>query len=244
MTTDILQRDGISRVVFSVMSASNIRARAACEVSTVDMYSNGAPVTNGIYDPRMGATEYGHRCATCKHTNKECPGHPGYIELALPVLNPLFVDYVKKTLRAVCLNCSAACLPDSFKVGDLGDSALSRAAIESKKVRSCPFCDAQRPDQVQWCAQNVSCFSAVQKGGDDPEQTLLPSHEVFRILESVSDEDCKKIGLNPARTRPESLLFKALPVIPIAARLPHRSLWERAGPRRPVWAHPGARMRG
>jgi DNA-directed RNA polymerase II subunit RPB1 len=227
MATDQLQRDGISRVVFSVMSAADIRSRAACEVQTVDMYSNGAPVANGIYDPRMGATEHGHRCATCKHTNKECPGHPGFIELALPVLNPLFIDYVKKTLRAVCLECSAACLPDSFNAGDLGDAVLSRAAIESKKVRSCPFCDAQRPDQVQWSPQNVSCFSAAWKGVGGPEQTLLRSHEVFRILERVSDDDCARIGLNPARTRPESLLFKALPVIPIAARLPHRSSGQR-----------------
>ena len=216
--------DGIRKVTFSVLSADQIRDRAACQVTSIDLFSAGAPVQGGLYDARMGVTEFGHRCATCHRCNKECAGHPGYIELALPLFNSLFVDtYVKKILRCVCLRCSRACLPVTFvpKTGP-SESALSHAVDESGKVRDCPHCAAPRLERLWWNKPSSLASFAYQMRGD-PQQLDLPSTAVYDVLCAISDDDCVSMGLCPTVSRPESLMFKALPVPPVAVRPPHKS---------------------
>lgn len=53
----------------------------------------------------MGPTEALISCPTC-HTNyMNCPGHPGHIELDVPVYNPLFFSDLFRVLRSKCLYC-------------------------------------------------------------------------------------------------------------------------------------------
>ena len=216
--------DGIRKVSFSVLSAEEHRDRAACEITSVDLFSGGAPVAGGLYDPRMGVTEFGQRCATCHKDNKDCPGHPGYIELATPLFNSLFVDsYVKKVLRCVCLKCSRACLPASYapKPGP-SESALAHAVDESSKVRQCPFCAASRPERLWWNkAVSLASFAYTMRG--DSEHHDLSSSTIYGVLCAITSEDCALLGLCPDKSRPENLMFKALPVAPIAVRPPHKS---------------------
>ena len=216
--------DGVKTVAFSVLSADEIRDRAACEVTNLELFSNGAPVHGGLYDTRMGVTEFGQRCSTCHRCNKECIGHPGYIELAVPLFNPTFLEpYVKKILRCVCLRCSAACFPATYVPrSTTGESALSHAVEESGKVRDCPACSAPRPERLWWNKQ-VALASFCYQMRNDPEQLDLSSTQVYEILGKISSEDCRLMGLCPDRSRPENLMFKALPVPPIAVRPAHRS---------------------
>jgi DNA-directed RNA polymerase I subunit RPA1 len=44
-------------------------------------------------------------CPTCGHKGLECSGHPGHIELIVPVYNPLVIDVLLKLLRMTCLHC-------------------------------------------------------------------------------------------------------------------------------------------
>jgi DNA-directed RNA polymerase II subunit RPB1 len=219
-----IEVDGIRRVSFSVLSADDIRNRAACEITSVDLFSGGAPVAGGLYDPRMGVTEFGQRCATCHKDNKDCAGHPGFIELAVPLFNSLFVDsYLKKVLRCICLKCSRACLPASHasKPGP-SESALAHAVDASSKVKECPFCATPRPERVWWNkAASLASFAYTMRG--DTDQHDLPSSAIYAALRSITSDDCVLIGLCSDKSRPESLMFKALPVPPIAVRPPHKS---------------------
>lgn len=218
-----VETDGIRRVAFSVMTADEIRACAACEVTCVDLFSGGVPVDGGLYDTRMGVADYGQRCGTCRLSNKECPGHFGMIELAVPVFNPLFVDYVKRVVRCVCIKCARACLPDSFvpRTEIPCEASLSHAAEESAKVRECSACGAARAERLVWNKLSISTFTYTLR--NDSTQRELTSSEIYDILQRVSDADCTLIGLSPARSRPEAFMFKVLPVTPVAVRPPHRS---------------------
>lgn len=45
------------------------------------------------------------RCDTCHLRNAQCPGHPGHIELPVPVYHPVFMDQVLRFLRSQCIYC-------------------------------------------------------------------------------------------------------------------------------------------
>jgi DNA-directed RNA polymerase beta' subunit len=85
-----MNTDPIQRVQFSVLSSDEVRRRSACEVTSVDPYSNGAPCRH-LQRPAHGRRLRAH-CATCHNDNKECPGHFGHIELAVPLFNAIHVD--------------------------------------------------------------------------------------------------------------------------------------------------------
>lgn len=44
-------------------------------------------------------------CYTCSNNVYNCSGHVGYIELSLPVVNPLFHKTIFHILKLACLNC-------------------------------------------------------------------------------------------------------------------------------------------
>jgi len=220
--TTIAEPDSVRQVVFSLMTAEEIRARAACEVTSVELFSGGNPVEGGLYDTRMGVTEFGRRCATCHHDNKSCTGHPGVIELAVPVFNTLCMDYTKKVLRCVCLECARVCLPDTFSSRASSPADILHKASEtssSGKGRVCPHCGAARADKLLWSKSTLSTLSYQVRG----ESRDLTTTEAYDILCRMTDADCSRIGLVPQTTRPEALMFKALPVTPVAVRPPHRS---------------------
>lgn len=51
------------------------------------------------------------RCATCNLNQAQCPGHPGHIELPVPVYHPVFMDQAYRLLRAQCVYCHHFRLP-------------------------------------------------------------------------------------------------------------------------------------
>lgn len=46
------------------------------------------------------------RCSTCNLNGFACPGHPGHIELPVPVYHASFLDQMIKLLRGKCAYCS------------------------------------------------------------------------------------------------------------------------------------------
>lgn len=51
------------------------------------------------------------RCTTCNLNQANCPGHPGHIQLPLPVYHPVFLDQAYRLLRAACVYCKGFRLP-------------------------------------------------------------------------------------------------------------------------------------
>ena len=218
-----IEQDGVRRVKFSVMTAEEIRTRAACEVTGVELFSGGTPVEGGLYDARMGVTDFNMRCATCHQSNKLCPGHPSFIELAAPVFNPLFLESLKRVLRCICLKCAKACFSESYilRSDAPSEAALAHAAEESSKVRDCPYCGTARGERIQWNKQSISTFTYQHRNETDKHE--LSSTQIYDLLCRVTDDDVAMMGLSGGKTRPDAFMFKALPVVPVSARPPHRS---------------------
>jgi len=82
-----------------------IRRRSVCEVTEVSLYAQHVPRPNGLMDLRMGRVDRRFRCATCERSMDECGGHPGHMELPVPLYHPLFINEILKTLRSVCYHC-------------------------------------------------------------------------------------------------------------------------------------------
>lgn len=52
------------------------------------------------------------RCSTCNLNQANCPGHPGHIQLPVPVYHPTFLDVGYRLLRAACVYCKGFRLPN------------------------------------------------------------------------------------------------------------------------------------
>ena len=203
---------------------------SACEITSTELFNGVAPVPGGLYDPRMGAYDYGSRCHTCMHTNAQCIGHYGHVELAAPVFNIETREFVKKFLRCVCTRCSALMLkPDDPDISRLSRKKIPNAkrfkAIEAactkSGVKACPTCGARRADNVAWNKSTASSMILTWKAqGETPAETIhLSADQVDAILRNVSAADAAVTGIH----RPDAMLITVLPVPPIAVRPPAKN---------------------
>ncbi|KAH7310477.1 DNA-directed RNA polymerase I subunit RPA1 [Stachybotrys elegans] len=101
----------VDAVEFKFLSPKEIRAISVKRIeneSTFDSLLN--PVKGGLYDPALGS--WGDEpCATCNLNQANCPGHPGHIQLPVPVYHPIFMDQAYHLLRATCVYCTGFRIP-------------------------------------------------------------------------------------------------------------------------------------
>ncbi|KAK3490862.1 uncharacterized protein B0T23DRAFT_340533 [Neurospora hispaniola] len=101
----------LDSVEFTFLTDTEIRAVSVRKIeneSTFDSLLN--PVPGGLYDPALGS--WGDSlCTTCNLGQSQCPGHPGHIELPVPVYHPVFMDQAYRLLRAQCVYCHRFRLP-------------------------------------------------------------------------------------------------------------------------------------
>ncbi|KAJ1458020.1 hypothetical protein M885DRAFT_461604 [Pelagophyceae sp. CCMP2097] len=91
---------------FSFFTAEELRELSVCTISSATMFDDlNQPVSQGLFDPALGAWERNMRCPTCGETDRNCPGHVGHIELAVPVYSPLLFTTLHKLLNIKCFHC-------------------------------------------------------------------------------------------------------------------------------------------
>ena len=91
----------IKSVQFSILSPQEIKDLSVVKVEKHDTYEGGRPITNGLFDQRMGTLETNEKCLTCHQYCQDCPGHFGHIELVKPVFNIEYMNRIKKTLQLI-----------------------------------------------------------------------------------------------------------------------------------------------
>jgi DNA-directed RNA polymerase I subunit RPA1 len=105
----------LSGVKFSFFTTEEIRALSVKEICNPIAFDTvERPIPGGLYDPAMGVSPYDvfAACVTCGAENEHCPGHPGHIELALPIFNPfLFTSYLYKIVKGQCWSCHKIRIP-------------------------------------------------------------------------------------------------------------------------------------
>ena len=86
--------EDVDSIQFGLFDPDLIRKGSVCNVLTADIYDGTEPKVGGLFDPRMGVTDYSRLCATCNNTIEMCPGHFGHIDLAVPIYHIHFLGNI------------------------------------------------------------------------------------------------------------------------------------------------------
>lgn len=211
----------IKWVQFGVSSPEETRANSVALIEHVlESYENKEYKAGGLSDPRLGCLDRDMICYTCGETMNTCDGHFGHIELEIPVYHIGFIKRVKKILECVCHKCSRfRLLPSDPKykkllhVKNRFDWAWNYAKI--KTVCDYPDCETQL---LPLRCQGISLYFDPKKVDKKMGRIPLTAEEARKILERISDDTCRLIGLDPYNARPEWMILTVLPVPPPCVR--------------------------
>jgi DNA-directed RNA polymerase subunit A' len=215
----------VDEITFGLISPQDIRRLSVVEIQTPDTYDeDGAPITAGLMDGRLGTLEPRQRCKTCGNTAARCPGHFGHIELAVPIIHIEFSKIIYDLLRATCRNCGRILLPDENLKKNKARIAKTRqllglipdevykGIIQETKTKQCPHCGAI---QYKIVFEKPTKFTEqIPESGSEP----LTASMVRERLERIPDEDLELLGFNPKVARPEWMVLQVLPVPPVYVR--------------------------
>ncbi|MEM3566363.1 MAG: DNA-directed RNA polymerase subunit A' [Candidatus Bathyarchaeia archaeon] len=215
----------VDEIRFGLLSPQEIRKLSVVEIQTPDTYDeDGAPITAGLMDGRLGTLEPRQRCKTCGNTAIRCPGHFGHIELAVPVIHIEFAKIIYDLLRVTCRNCGRILLPEEAVkklkaridktrqlLGTVPDEIFKRITQEIR-TKTCPHCNAA---QYKITFEKPTKFSEEIPGSGS--QLLTPSM-VRERLERIPNDDLELLGFDPKTARPEWMVLQVLPVPPVYVR--------------------------
>ncbi|MDR0372543.1 MAG: DNA-directed RNA polymerase subunit A' [Nitrososphaerota archaeon] len=222
--TEELIHKVVDEISFGLISPKDLRKQSVVEIQTPDTYDeDGAPITAGLMDGRLGTLEPRQRCKTCGNTAIRCPGHFGHIELAVPIVHIEFTKIIFDMLKSTCRTCGRILLSeDSSKkarqrierfnelLGTIPDEVYKEIMTDIK-AKQCPYCAAT---QYKITFEKPTKFIEQTELGSEP---LTPSM-IRERLERVSDEDLEILGFNPKVARPEWMVLQVLPVPPVYVR--------------------------
>jgi len=197
-------RKQIKALRFTLLNPEQIKKLSSVKVVTPELYDiDGFPVDGGLMDLRMGAIDPGVRCRTCGKRVKECPGHPGSIELARPVLHIKYIPLIELCLRSFCSKCGKLTLSDEKQSG-LPAAKKAKKARDSKK---CPHCNEEL-ERIK--LEKPTNFLIGKR--------RLGPIEIREKLVNIPNEELKKIGINTNTARPEWAVISLLLVPSVTVR--------------------------
>ncbi|MDO8509115.1 MAG: hypothetical protein Q7S27_05530 [Nanoarchaeota archaeon] len=197
-------RKQVRSLAFNLLSPEQIKKLSSAKVVTPELYDiDGFPVDGGLMDLRLGAIDPGVRCRTCGKRVKECPGHPGSIELARPVFHIKYIQLVEHCLRSYCPNCGRLTLSDE-KQKIYSPSERAKKARDAKR---CPHC-SENIDRIK--LEKPSTFMIGKR-------RVSPIEVRDRIVK-IPDDELRKSGINPKTARPEWAVIALLLVPSVTVR--------------------------
>jgi len=197
-------RKRVSAIKFNLLSPEQIKKISVAKIVTPELYDiDGFPVDGGLMDLRLGAIDPGVRCRTCGKRVKECPGHPGCIELARPVLHIKYIPLIELCLRSFCPFCGKLTLSED-KIKEFGPAERAKKARDAKK---CPHCN-ETLEKVK--LEKPTNFYLGKR--------RLSPIEIRERLVLIKDAELKKIGLNSNTARPEWAVLSIILVPSVTVR--------------------------
>ncbi|XP_044448679.1 DNA-directed RNA polymerase III subunit 1 [Triticum aestivum] len=237
--------DGTHRIKsmrFSTFSGGEVRKSAEAQVYNGWIYDeNRKPAPGGLLDTRMGAANKFGECTTCHGSYTECPGHFGYIKLALPVFNVGFFNSIVNVLKCICKRCSMVLLSEKDRQEFLKRMRNPRAEVLHKSAILSKVRDKCRPCRCHWCGymngakdrgglaivhdcsktldgtteELRSALSHKKEKLSFPSVHLLDPQTVLALFTRMTDEDCELLNLGD---RPEKLIITEIAVPPVPIR--------------------------
>jgi DNA-directed RNA polymerase II subunit RPB1 len=230
--------DQIHHIDFDVLDSEEIKRMSALGegpgIEIADATNNDTgPKKGGLTDARLGTCSNDTNCATCGFNTTYCPGHFGHIDLAEVVFHVGYLPFVHKILTCVCKRCSKLLVhknEDELKEilkAKSGKERMAYVRIATKNVTNCQTCATQVPKikiEVKKTSASINIVAETEpenKDELDGKKKLryeLSPDMVYDILKNISDEDCRSMGMDPERSRPESMVHKVFPVPPVQMR--------------------------
>ncbi|MFQ5998063.1 MAG: DNA-directed RNA polymerase subunit A', partial [Candidatus Bathyarchaeia archaeon] len=215
----------IKKIRFGVLSPQEIRKLSVVEAQEADTYDeDGAPISTGLMDERLGTLEPRTRCKTCGNTAAKCPGHFGHVELATPVLHIGFAKFIYELLTTFCSDCGRIrLLPekiDEYRERiqriklDTGIEPMhvyDQVKHEAKKSLKCLHC-MKKQNPIEY--NKPTNFFEITEEGARP----LDASAIRGRLELINAEDLPLLGFDPDAAKPEWTILQVLPVPPVAVR--------------------------
>ncbi len=200
---DIIRKK-IKALRFSLLSPELIKKLAVAKIVTPELYDvDGFPVDGGLMDLRLGAIDPGVRCRTDGATMKDCPGYPGVIELARPIIHIKYVPLIELFLRSFCHRCGKLMLPEEKQL-ELNPVERAKKARDKKR---CPHCNEEQ-ERVR-VEKPISFMLGKRR--------IFPT-EIREMLLKISEEEIKKVGVNPRTCKPEWAVISQLIVPSVNVR--------------------------
>lgn len=194
----------LSFLSFGIATPEEIRANSVVEITSC--LKTGI---SNLYDERMGPLTPNTLCKVCFGDIVTCPGHFGHIELAYPVINPLFTNRLMVLLNLVCLDCGKPLLPWGKRPPmrpNRSETYLSVLTSRCRKV-SCSKCG--RPP-TSWTCDDLGLFSHSQGS-----KTFHYLDEVRQQLVDIAPGVFEEItGGKVVDAHPANMIMTVLPVLP------------------------------
>lgn len=231
----------VKAIQFGVLSPEEIKDVSVCNITNSRI--NQSP-NNTVYDERMGPPHSRGICTTCGEDIRACPGHFGHLELAVPIIHPMFTKFIVTILNCICIKCSKLRL--SREEIDLEMNILEhdryiryvdRLKIIVQKCANVAFCaDCSHPyPSIKEIDGHIYKMHDSGKKGIKSKQSRIEVNELKNILMKISNQDMEIMGFTPIPRkvykygtveetlytfRPEWLILTNLPVIPPMSRPP------------------------
>ncbi|XP_006653556.2 DNA-directed RNA polymerase III subunit 1 [Oryza brachyantha] len=234
----------IKSIRFSMFSGNEVRQSAEVQVWNSRIYNQEMrPVPNGLLDTRMGAANKLGECSTCHGSFAECPGHFGYLKLALPVFNVGFFNCILDVLKCICKGCSRVLLVEKDrleflkkmrnpKADPLQKSAIMKKVRDKCKLSRCPWCGFINGVAKKGRAGLIilhDCSKTLDGSTEELKEALSHKKEklsfsavhmldpatVLSLFKRMTDEDCELLNLGD---RPEKLIVTEIAVPPVPIR--------------------------
>lgn len=189
------------------------------------------------YDLRLGALANGVVCETCGESNKNCPGHWGYIPLEEPCYNPEYINYVLGLLKCICIKCYAPRISENMAGSILSLQRNVRFNTYKKKAETLKQCSECKAPLASFIIDKHTIKMFYE---DKKNATHITAREASAILMQISSSTMTLLGFNhdlsqnPKFTsddivlpqeknhiheiRPDAFIFMVLPVLPTCAR--------------------------
>lgn len=223
----------IKFIQFSILSPQEIRDYSVAKIESDLTFENNLPKIGGLMDPRLGAVDKDIYCTTDMNSFVDCPGYFGHLELAKPVFHESFMNLILLILRCIdhstshlLLNSNSAKVKNILKIRNPRQrlSLLSKlcssvnGSKNEKTMSSDEFFDENISYQPKYIKDGWCIVAKFDKFITSEPTRIISAERIHEILKNITDEDCRKIGLNPKMCRPDWMILTVLPIPPPTIR--------------------------
>ncbi|VAH84342.1 unnamed protein product [Triticum turgidum subsp. durum] len=187
-----------------------------------------------------GAANKQGECGTCHGSYTECPGHFGYLKLALPVFNVGFFNNILDVVKCICKGCSRVLLVEKDRreflkkmrqprAEPLVKFALMKKVRDKCKLSRCPCKSLDGSTEELRSALShkkeklaitsihtldpATVLSLFRRMIDEVDATLFSPYKSIYYFQPITD--CELLNLGD---RPEKLIITEIAVPPVPIR--------------------------